>query len=82
MLMFYCIEHILKVRPPNSLDYRARYDTPAICVPYQDKSLAIVTNTTSEDQLSMIRTLSLSLKRFLYSKGPKNGVLVFCFCFF
>ena len=24
-----CPQDILKVRPPNSLDYRARYDTPA-----------------------------------------------------
>ena len=25
-----CPQDILKVRPPNSLDYRARYDTPAL----------------------------------------------------
>ena len=25
-----CPQAILKVRPPNSLDYRARYDTPAV----------------------------------------------------
>ena len=24
-----CPQDILKIRPPNSLDYRARYDTPA-----------------------------------------------------
>ena len=29
-----CPQDILKVRPPNSLDYRARYDTPAFLVFY------------------------------------------------
>ena len=27
-----CPQDILKVRPPNSLDYRARYDTPAFII--------------------------------------------------
>ena len=29
-----CPQDILKVRPPNSLDYRARYDTPAANIWY------------------------------------------------